>query len=102
MRTDIESMPGLVSTIAVEDGKLITGTTQDCTPIAEYTKARHNAGEHGSSEMRLAASLPMVLIEKYCNDKGITFDEWMREKSHVRAMLSDPALSHFRVWGGRV
>lgn len=83
-----------------EDGKTIFEAIQDCTPIAEDAKARHREGFHGSREMRHAARLPSVLVEKYCNDKGITFQEWANNPVHVRAMLTDPALSHFRVWGG--
>jgi hypothetical protein len=85
-----------------EDGKTIFERVQDCTPIAEKTKALHNEGYHGSSDMRLAASLPMVLVERYCNDNGITFHEFCAGQEHIKRMLNDPALSHFRVWPGRV
>ena len=89
--------------IHVHNGDVTFERVQDCTPIAELSKARHNEGLHGSGEMRLAGSLPFVLVEKYCNDKGILFSEFMNGKEyHVRAMLNDPALSHFRVWKGKV
>lgn len=81
-------------TIAIE-------RVQDCTPIAEEAIALHNAGIHGSNEMRHAARIPNVMIEKYCNDKGITFAEWMQNEDHIRAMLNDPALAHFRIWKGK-
>lgn len=88
--------------VAVEDGNLITGTVQDCTPYAERTKSLHNGGFHGTKELKHAATLPMVLVEKYCNDKGITFREFMNGREHIRAMCNDPALKAFRVWPGRV
>jgi hypothetical protein len=88
--------------ITTEDDKLITGTVQDCTPILENATRLRNEGLHGTSEMKHAARFPLVLVEKYCNDSGITFAEFMREKKHIRAMLSDPALSGFRIWEGRV
>lgn len=102
MQTVINNGNGTQTVVALQDGALITGTVQDCTPIVEHTKALHNAGYVGSSEMRLAAKLPDVIVEKYCNNKGITFHEFMRDKSHIRNMLSDPALAHFRVWKGKV
>lgn len=77
-------------------------SVQDCTPIAEHTRALHKEGFHGSKDMKHAASLPMVLVERYCNDRGIDFAEWMRDPTHIRTMLSDPALAAFRVWEGRV
>ena len=93
---------GLRSVIATEDDRLIVGTVQDCDPIVEDAQARHREGMHGSSEMRHAARLPMVVVEKYCNDQGIDLAEWSRDRVHVRRMLQDPALSAFRIWPGRV
>lgn len=84
------------------EGGLVTGTIQDCDPILEYAKARHNEGHHGSSEMRLAASIPFVIVEKYCNDNGVTFAEFMNYEAHKKRLLNDPDLSYFRIWNGRV
>ena len=102
MKDVIQHANGVQTHIALEDGNLVTGTVQDCTPILEHARSLHNVGAHGSSDMKHAASLPMVVIEQYCNRQGITFDEFMREKKHVRAMLNDPDLKGFRIWPGRV
>lgn len=103
MRTVTEGLGGVKSVIQLNnDGSLTTGTVQDCTPIAEYAKARHNAGLTGSGDMKLAASIPFVIVEKYCNDNNITFAEFSRDKAHTRRLLTDPALSHFRIWKGAV
>jgi hypothetical protein len=75
---------------------------QDCTPIAEYAKAQHNAGFHGSSELKHAARIPNVIIEKYCNDHNIEFSEFMRNREHMRRVLNDPSLAAFRIWPGKV
>lgn len=95
-------LPGVVTEIALEDGNLITGTIQDCDPILEDAKARHKAEMFGTSEMKHAARLPLVAVETYCNVNGITFDEWMANPAHIKRMLSDPALSDFRIWKGAV
>lgn len=102
MRTVIDNGGGLSTVIAVEDGKLITGSVQDCTPFAEHTKALHREGHHGSKDMKHAASFPPILVETYCNVNGIAFSEFLQNPVHCRAMLSDPALADFRVWKGRV
>jgi len=102
MQTVINNGNGTQTVVALQDGALITGTVQDCTPIAEHAKAMHNAGFSGHSEMKLAASIPLVMIEKYCNDRGITYAEFSQGKEHIRYMLNDPALAHFRVWKGKV
>jgi len=75
---------------------------QDCTPIADLTKELHNAGIHGSSEWKHAAKVPNVIIERYCDLKGITFEEWMGNEEHMRAVLNDSALADFRIWPGKV
>ena len=92
----------VVSTIALQDGALITGTTQDCTPYAERAQAMQAAGLHGSKDMRLAASVPAVLVERYCNQAGIDMAEFNSSHDHKRRLLNDPALAAFRIWPGRV
>lgn len=76
--------------------------TQDCDPIAEWAKRQQAEGVHGSSDMKLAARIPNVMIEKYCNDKNLTYSEVMGNPHHMRAIVNDPALSAFRIWPGRV
>ena len=101
MRSVIQQMTGVQSVIQLNtDGSLTTGTVQDCTPIAERTKALHNEGFTGSSDMRHVASVPMVLIEKYCNDNGVSFADFASSQDHKKRLLADPALSHFRIWKG--
>lgn len=102
MKTVIDNGNGVQTVIAAQDGALITGTVQDCTPILERAKAMHNEGKYGSSEMRLAMTIPDVIIEKYCNERGVSFHEFMTNKAHIRYMLNDPDLSFLRVWKGKV
>lgn len=95
-------MSDLVTRLHLQDGALIAESLQDCTPIAEAAHAAHVAGDHGSSDMRHAASIPNVMIEAYCYRNGITFEEWCGNKEHIRRVLNDPALKAFRIWPGRV
>lgn len=75
---------------------------QDCTPIADYTANLRGIGKTGTNEMRHAARFPAVIVEQYCNHKGITFNEFLSNPAHVKVMLADPALKAFRVWEGKV
>lgn len=102
MRTVIHNDNGTQTVVGLQDGTLVTGTVQDCTAIAEYARARHKEGLHGSSEMRLAASIPFVIIEKYLNDNRITLAEFKQSQEHKRRLLNDPANAAFRIWEGRV
>jgi len=85
-----------------EDGQIVTGTIQDCTPYMERSQEANRAGNHGSKEMKHAAEFPMVLVETYCNENGIDLREWMTNPVHVKRMLADPDLSAFRIWPGKV
>ena len=102
MKSVVDHGNGVKSIIALQDGALITGTTQDCTAIVDHVKALRNEGFHGSSEMRLAASVPFVVVEKYCNDKGITFRDFSMSEAHKVSFLNDPDYRNLRVWEGRV
>lgn len=65
--------------------------------VADYCKAMRNEGLTGSKDMPKLAEFPAEIVEKYINEAGITFAEWMRNPEHVRKMLRDPALAYFRI-----
>lgn len=90
----------LSTTFAEQDGKLFVGRSQDCTPIAEDAKRRHNAGEFGTSEMKHAARIPNVIVEKYCNENGVTFEQFMADPAHIKRVVQHPDNSMFRIWKG--
>ena len=102
MKTIQTGLPGLTTKIALQDGNLITGTEQDCTPFVEDVHNRVVAEATGTKDVKHAARLPNVLVEQYCNTHGIEYSEFMQNPVHARAMLNDPALSSFRIWPGRV
>jgi len=86
--------------ISVKDGNLIVYREQDCTPIAEWCKTMQNEGATGNSDFKFAGRIPDVMVEKYCNDNNITFSEFIQNKDHIRRVMNDPAMAHFRIWRG--
>ena len=88
--------------IAVQDDRMFVGRSQDCTAIAEYAQARQREGHHGDKEMKFAASLPYVIVEKYCNEKRITFAEFMGNREHIKRICNDPDNAAFRIWPGKL
>ena len=76
--------------------------TQDVAPILEYTRAMHNEGAGNGKDMKHAAEFPSVIVENYMNTHGVSFNEILNNPVHVNRMLSDPALSGFRIWAGKV
>lgn len=102
MRTDILNADGTTTFIALEDGNLITGTSQDYTAILEDAKARHKEGFHGSSELKHAGRVPLFLIEKYLNDNRLLMSEFTKNPDHMKRLLNDPAIEYYRIWKGRI
>lgn len=102
MKSVINNGDGTTTTVALEDGNLITGTTQDCDPILNHVADLRAQGATGSSDMRLAARVPYAVVEKYCNDKGISFREFSGSEAHKVAFLNNPDYRNLRVWEGRV
>jgi len=90
-----------ISTKVIDSGE-VSGImrTQDCTAIAEYAKAQHNGGYHGTSEVKHAARLPLVIVEQYCNDNGVSFEQFMKDPVHIRRIVKDPKNDAFRIWKG--
>lgn len=85
------------------DGKFVVQRGQDCTAILESCKAQQASGQVGSSDVKLAAKLPFVIVENYCNVNGVSFAEVMAPNSpHIRRMLNDKSLAGFRVWQGNI
>lgn len=85
--------------ISVVDGLMVVKRSQDCTVIADHCKALNNETEQ-RGDVRLAARLPEVVVERYCNENGITFGEFVGNPEHIRRVCNDPALAAFRVWPG--
>lgn len=102
MRHVIDGLGGVKTVIALEDGNLHTGMVQDSTAIAENAKALHNAGAFGSDDMRHVARIPMVEIERYCNENGVSFQEFCASEEHKNRLIQIPDLAHFRIWAGRL
>ena len=100
--TVADSSIDLATKFHLHDGKMTVQRSQDCTPILDLCKTQHNEGIHGSNDMKLAAKLPFVVIENYCNVNDVDFAEAMRNPIHLKRMLNDPDLSGFRIWKGRV
>ena len=64
-------MPDLLKTkIKEEDNKLHVVRTQDVQRILDFNKERNIDGHNRKSEMRLAGSIPFVLVEQWVKESG--------------------------------
>lgn len=83
--------------------RLIIERVQDVEPYLEYmAKLRQvSDGVSKSGDIRYAGTIPDVIVEKYCKEKGVSFREFISNKEHHRRILSDPDFSKLRVWRGK-
>lgn len=71
-------------------------------PILNYCAAMRSIGAVGSKEMKHAISLPMVFVEQYINDHGITPHEFEVNPEHLRRIMNSSEFAAFRIWQGKV
>lgn len=83
-------------------GNVIHEIKQDVEPHLDYCANLRSIGATGSSEMRHAAHFPDSVVRNYCNMKGIDLEEFHRDRVHIRALMTDPDLSKFRIWEGKI
>lgn len=69
--------------------------------VAEHCADLRRHGLTGTNDIRHLACIPAELVEKYCNDRGIPFSQFMRDTDEQTRMLNDPALAAFRIHTGR-
>lgn len=85
-----------------DDGFIVVKSMQDVQPILEAVKEKVEVGDVGTKDMKHAATIPMVIIESYMNRVGLTFQEFLRDKEHIKCLLNDKSLEGFRIWKGAV
>ena len=68
-----------------EDGKLIINRSQDIQRILDFNKERNIDGHNRKSDMRLAGSIPFVVVEMWMRESGLKlgsqeFAEYVKKK----------------------
>jgi hypothetical protein len=66
-------------------------TVQDVEPILEANKRAYNDNNAKKSEIfNKKATIPLVVLEKWLADKGITYREFMIDEKLVKRFVNDP------------
>jgi hypothetical protein len=64
--------------------------------------ARIKAQTNSKGDVTRIASVPVEIVQRYCDLNGIAFDEFMRNRDMDRAFLNSPEVQTFRTWAGRL
>lgn len=85
------------------EDKLIIEKVQDVEPILEANKKALNEDNNFTSEVfNHVARIPIVCIEKWCNEKGIKYNEFMGDTNLLKLFLNDPDNKFLRTKAGRI
>jgi len=72
-------------------GDVHVETIQDVEPILEANKRAFNDAREFKSEIfNKKASIPMVVLEKWLQEQGITYREFMANPKVVKRFVNDP------------
>lgn len=83
--------------------KLHIERVQDVQPILEANKrAQNDAGNFKSEVFNKKASIPLIVLEKWLADKGITYQEFMGNDKVLKRFLNDPDNSFCLTRKGKV
>lgn len=85
------------------DGFVVAHTERFDGLVDLVTSMRNEGVQlHGSAEMKHVAEIPGIIIEQYCFQNGVKWDEFWADAKHIKRICNDPDLSYFRVAPGRV
>lgn len=101
MKRELILQDDLIVDQASEDMDALRAVADHCKALQScgLTRLRQLPGE---LDVRVLAEVPGIIVEKWCNDHGIAFDEFMRDPSVQKRMLDDPELRAFRIWPGQM
>jgi len=74
-----------------QTGDVHVETVQDVEPILEANKRAFNDNNAKKSEIfNHKARIPMIILEKWLKEKGITYREFMVDERIVKRFVNDP------------
>ena len=85
-----------------EELGVIVEHTEWFPDLLDTVKHLHNTGQHGHPDLRLLAMVPGVVIEEWCQQQKVSFDDFTREREVRARFLNNPDNSAFRIWKGHV
>lgn len=77
---------------------------QDCTPIVDEVKRLKEVtdGRGDSSLGYFVGRIPEVIVQKYMDEMGVSYHEFVVDPIHIKRILNDPQYKRFRIFEGRV
>lgn len=74
---------------------------EDLDTLATHCREASDAQKSGG-DMKLAMTVDGTVILDWCNKRGVTWQQFMRDSALQVRFLDDPDNSVFRIWKGRI
>lgn len=84
-----------------DDNGVIVNHTEWFPGLLDAVAWMRNTGQYGHRDLPVLAHVPAVVIEDWCQQQRVSFDDFTRDQKLKAQFLNDPANSLFRVKGGR-
>lgn len=87
-----------------KENKDIIHRTQDFEPVILEAK-RHREISDGRGKTSLGyhvGTIPALIVEQYMKFAGITYHEFMIDRTHIHRIMNNPDYKKFRVFEGRI
>lgn len=86
------------------DRRIVMARSQDVEPLIDHlaTLRSETDGKSASGELYHVGEIPMVVVEEYLTEAGITFHEFIKDDVHIKRIMTNPDYAKFRVWKGSI
>ena len=83
-----------------DDDKVVIQRTHDLNPELQRAEMLRKAGVGMTGEKRLVGTIPLNLIESWCKEAGVKWDDVEARKQIVKRKILSGDFDKFRVWKG--
>jgi hypothetical protein len=94
MDTGVQTFTGLV------DGRMVINRAQDVEPVLDLLSGMRQITNGKGETFWWVGEIPNAIVEKYLNENGVTYQEFLADKTHVNRILKNPDYKKFRVLEG--
>jgi len=87
-----------------QSNKDVFERVQDCEPIVKrVAEIKQQIDGRGDSSLGyFVGTIPAIIIEKYMKEVGVTYHEFMADRTHIHRIMNNPDYAKFRVWEGKL
>ena len=78
---------------------LVYANMDDLRGLSAHCEAISRDADKTKGDIVTLAEVPGVVLEKYCNERGIRWDDFMRDRQLQTEFINSEYAAPFRIWG---